>query len=172
GAVIALALLAMFAVDAAGYGPLVALEGGFGILWSLDFPARRTALFSMLGASSVAQAGSPETGAMRIARMRGPVFRGGGLGRLGPAPCDAVMGAAFATGRAGTFGLSRRIERSPAERPAPILATLASGLAAAWASPIARAVLLITIAINVLLFPYQQLLSVFAQDVLAGGPRA
>src|SRR6267142_3040235 len=38
GAVIALAFLAMFAVDAAGYWPLVALEGAFGILWSLDFP--------------------------------------------------------------------------------------------------------------------------------------
>src|SRR5215510_4636848 len=46
GAVIALALFMMFAVGAAGYWPLVALEGGFGILWSLDFPARRTAIFS------------------------------------------------------------------------------------------------------------------------------
>jgi len=81
------------------------------------------------------------------------------------------MLAAFAVGLAATFGLRRRIEGSPAARPVPILATLASGLAAAWASPIARAVLLITIAMNVLLFPYQQLLSVFAQDVLAGGPR-
>src|SRR5262245_66611262 len=53
GAVIALALFMMFAVGAAGYWPLVALEGGFGILWSLDFPARRTALFSMLGAGRV-----------------------------------------------------------------------------------------------------------------------
>lgn len=55
GAVIALAFFAMFAVDGAGYWPLVALEGAFGILWSLDFPARRTALFSMLGAARVAQ---------------------------------------------------------------------------------------------------------------------
>ena len=72
GAVIALAFLAMFAVDAAGYWPLVALEGAFGILWSLDFPARRTALFSMLGASRVAQAVSLETVSMQIAKMVGP----------------------------------------------------------------------------------------------------
>src|SRR4029450_11408422 len=56
GAVVALALLTMFAVDAAGYWPLVALEGAFGILWSLDFPARRTALFSMLGGAPGAEA--------------------------------------------------------------------------------------------------------------------
>ena len=73
GAMIALAFLAMFAVDAAGYWPLVALEGAFGILWSLDFPARRTALFSMLGASRVAQAVSLETVSMQIAKMVGPV---------------------------------------------------------------------------------------------------
>jgi len=171
GAVIALAFLAMFAVDAAGYWRLVALEGAFGILWSLDFPARRTALFSMLGASRVAQAVSLETVSMQIAKMVGPVVAGACLASLGPAACYAMMLAAFAAGLAATFGLRRRIEGSPAARPAPILATLASGLAAAWASPIARAVLLVTIAMNMLLFPYQQLLSVFAQDVLAGGPR-
>lgn len=172
GAVIALALFMMFAVGAAGYWPLVALEGGFGILWSLDFPARRTALFSMLGASRVAQAVSLETVSMQIAKMVGPVVAGACLASLGPAACYAAMVAAFAVGLMATFGLRRRIDNSTAARPEPILATLASGLAAAWGSPIVRAVLLITIAMNVLVFPYQQLLSVFVQDVLAGGPRA
>ena len=97
GAVIALAFLAMFAVDAAGYWPLVALEGAFGILWSLDFPARRTALFSMLGASRVAQAVSLETVSMQIAKMVGPVVAGACLASLGPAACYAVMLAALDT---------------------------------------------------------------------------
>src|SRR5499427_9541912 len=88
GAVIALALLA---VDAARYWPLVALEGAFGILWSLDFPARRTALFSMLGATRVAQAVSLETVSMQIAKMVGPVVAGACLGSLGPTACYAVM---------------------------------------------------------------------------------
>src|ERR1700752_2118020 len=171
GAVIALSLLAMFSLDAAAYWPLVALEGGFGILRSLDFPARRSALFSILGASRVAQAVSLETVSMQIAKMVGPVVAGACLASLGPAACYAVMAAAFAVGLAAALGLRRRVEELPAAHPAPIFATLASGLAAAWASPIARAVLLITIAMNVLLFPYQQLMSVFAQDVLAGGPR-
>ena len=90
GAVIALALLAMFAVDAAAYWPLVALESGFGFLWSLDFPARRTALFSILGASRVAQAVSLETVSMQIAKMVGPVIAGACLASLGPAACYAA----------------------------------------------------------------------------------
>jgi len=149
GAVIALAFLAMFALDAAGYWPLVALEGAFGILWSLDFPARRTALFSMLGAARVAQAVSLETVSMQIAKMVGPVVAGACLASLGPAACYAVMVAAFAVGLAATLGLRRRIEGSPAAHPAPILATLASGLAAAWASPIARAVLLLAVILHI-----------------------
>src|SRR5262249_54714510 len=127
GGVIALALFAMFAVDAAGYWPLVVLEGGFGILWGLDFPARRTALFSMLGAGRVAQAVSLETVSMQIAKMVGPVVAGACLASLGPAACYAVMVAAFAVGLTATFGLRRRIEGSPAETPQPILATLANG---------------------------------------------
>src|SRR5262249_5425946 len=117
GTVTALAFLAMFALDAAAYWPLVALEGGLGILWSLDFPARRTALFSVLGASRVAQAVSLETVSMQIAKMVGPVVAGACLASLGPAACYAVMVAVFAVGLAATFGLRRRIASSPAARP-------------------------------------------------------
>jgi predicted MFS family arabinose efflux permease len=46
------------------------------------------------------------------------------------------------------------------------------GLQAAWASPTVRAVLLVTIAMNTLFFPYQPMLPVFARDVLAVGPVA
>src|SRR5207247_952745 len=89
GLVTALALAAIFASRAGGYWPLVALEIVFGAMWALDFPARRTALYTILGASRVAQA-----------------------------------------------------------------------------------VLLVTVAMNTLFFPYQHMLPVFARDVLAVGPTA
>ena len=47
-----------------------------------------------------------------------------------------------------------------------------AGLQAAWASGTVRAVLLVTIAMNTLFFPYQHMLPVFARDVLAVGPLA
>jgi hypothetical protein len=43
-------------------------------------------------------------------------------------------------------------------------------LQAAWQSPTVRAVLLVTVAMNTLFFPYQHMLPVFARDVLALGP--
>ncbi len=55
---------------------------------------------------------------------------------------------------------------------ASVVSSLALGLRAAWASPAVRAVLLCTVAMNVLFFPYQHMLPVFARDILAAGPAA
>jgi hypothetical protein len=51
-----------------------------------------------------------------------------------------------------------------------VVASLRAGLRTAWTQPIIRIVLLATVPMNVLVFPYQHMLSVFARDVLAGGP--
>ncbi|MGH7340898.1 MAG: MFS transporter, partial [Candidatus Rokuibacteriota bacterium] len=60
----ALALALVFSSGIGGYWWLVALEAVFGLVWALDFPARRTALYALLGASRVAQAVSLETVSM------------------------------------------------------------------------------------------------------------
>src|SRR4029077_21033097 len=44
-----LALAAVFAPGHGGYRPLVGLELFFGVLWALDFPARRTGLYALVG---------------------------------------------------------------------------------------------------------------------------
>ncbi len=170
-ATVALTLAALFGTGAGGYAPLVALEVAFGVLWSVDFPARRTALFSMLGASRVAQAVSLETVSMQIAKMGGPLIAGACLARLGPAACYGVMATVAFSGFLVSLGLQHRIEGPRPDRTTSSLAeTLAGGLRAAWDSRVVRAVLFITVAMNMLFFPYQHMLPVFAQDVLAGGP--
>ena len=83
----ALALAAIFGSGEGGYGALVALEVVFGLTWALDFPARRAALYTVLGASRVAQAMSLETVSM-------PGLPGGRPGRPalpGVAAAYAVM---------------------------------------------------------------------------------
>lgn len=170
-ATVALMLATLFGAGAGGYAPLVALELVFGLLWSLDFPARRTALFSVLGASRVAQAVSLETVSMQIAKMGGPLIAGACLARLGPAVCYGVMATVALVGFVVSLGLQHRIEGPRADRArSSLAATLASGLRAAWGIRVVRSVLFITVAMNVLFFPYQHMLPVFAQHVLAGGP--
>jgi MFS family permease len=170
GVITALALAVLFATGAGGYGVLVALEFVFGALWALDFPARRTALFTILGAGRVAQAVSLETVSMQCAKILGPLAAGVCLARVGPTGCYALIALVYAAGLAVFAPMHRQLGGPARTARTSIVASLALGLRAAWRSGTVRATLLATIAINVLFFPYQQMLPVFARDVLLVGP--
>jgi MFS family permease len=170
GVLAALALAVIFASGAGGYWPLVALEVVFGVMWALDFPARRTALYALLGASRVAQAVSLETVSMQIAKMVGPLAAGFCLARLSPAACFASMALVYAAGLVASSGLGRVLGGPSPAAPVSVTASMLAGLRVAWSTPTVRAVLLVTIAMNTLFFPYQHMLPVFARDVLALGP--
>ena len=170
GLLTALVLAALFASGAGSYGALVTLELVFGALWALDFPARRTALYAILGAPRVAQAVSLETVSMQLAKILGPLAAGFCLARLGPAACFAMIAVVYGAGLAVSTGLRGRLGGPGGAVPASIVASLRAGLRVAWHRPTVRATLLATIAINVLFFPYQHMLPVFARDVLLVGP--
>jgi MFS family permease len=170
GAVTAVALAVIFATGAGGYGALVALEVVFGAVWAVDFPARRTSLYAILGASRVAQAVSLETVSMQLAKMLGPLAAGACLAHVGAWASFALMAVVYVGGLAASTGLGGRLGAPAVAARSSVAASLRAGLGAAWASRTVRAVLLATVAINVLFFPYQQMLSVFARDVLDAGP--
>jgi MFS family permease len=168
----ALALALLFGAGLGGYGTLVAGEAIFGLVWALDFPARRTALYTLLGAARVAQAVSLETVSMQLAKIVGPLLAGACLARLGPAASFAVMAAAYAAALVACRGLGAQLRGSATPPGRSIAESMREGLSAAWNSATVRAVLLITIAMNTLFFPYQHMLPVYARDVLAVGPLA
>jgi predicted MFS family arabinose efflux permease len=118
----------------------------------------------------VAQAISLETVSMQLAKMVGPLAAGLCLARLGPAACFALMAIVYGAGLAVSGGLGSRLGAPLAAAPASIADSMRAGLQAAWSSPTVRAVLLVTVAMNTLFFPYQHMLPVFARDVLALGP--
>ena len=170
GVVTALVLAVLFISGVGGYGALVTLEVVFGALWALDFPARRTALYAILGAQRVAQAVSLETVSMQFAKILGPLAAGFCLARVGPGTCFAMIAVVYGAGLAVSTGLRGRLGGPGSAAPASIVASLRAGLGVAWRRPTVRATLLATIAINVLFFPYQHMLPVFARDVLLVGP--
>jgi MFS family permease len=168
----ALGLAAIFGGGIGGYWSLVALEAVFGLVWALDFPARRTALYALLGASRVAQAVSLETVSMQLAKIVGPLVAGVCLARVGPAASFALMAMAYAAGCFACRGLGPRLDVARGAAPTSVAESMREGLHAAWTNPTVRATLLVTIAMNTLFFPYQHMLPVFARDVLAAGPVA
>src|SRR5262245_52044108 len=114
GVAAALALALLFAVGAGSYWPYVGLEAVIGMLWAVDFSARRTSIYAVLGASRVAHAISLETVSMQVAKMSGPLLAGFCLARLGPAATFAVLAALYAAGLAASWGLRRSIARPAA----------------------------------------------------------
>jgi MFS family permease len=170
GVATGLALAAVFATGHGGYWPLVGLEILFGALWALDFPARRTSLYALVGSVRVASAVSLETVSMQVAKMTGPVMAGVGLAHLGPAACFGAVAVLYACGLLVSLGLPARIGGPARPSGASVAASLAAGFRAAWAEPTVRAVLLITVLMNTLFFPYQTMLPVFARQVLSAGP--
>jgi MFS family permease len=170
GGATALGLAGLFAAGHGGYWVLVGFELLFGVLWALDFPARRTALYALVGSGRVATAVSLETVSMQLAKMTGPVLAGIGLARLGPAACFAAMAVCYGSGLLVSLDLRARIGLVSRPSSASVASSLGEGFRAAWQEPTMRSVLIITALMNVLLFPYQSMLPVFAREVLAGGP--
>jgi len=170
GLVTGLALAGLFWAGWGRFWPMVGLEVLFGVLWAIDFPARRTALYALVGPRRVAGAVSLETVSMQVAKMIGPVLAGVGLARFGPAPCYAAVAALYALGLLIFIGLPARIGGPSGRDTASVVSSLGAGFREAWREPTVRAVLIITVLMNVLFFPYQHMLPVFARDVLGVGP--
>jgi MFS family permease len=168
GASLALALL--FASGLGTFGSLVALEVLLGIGWAVDFPARRTALYTLVGPGRLTNAISLEGVSIQGTKIVGPVLGGVLLARVGAAGCYAALALLYAAGLVLLLALTRRVPLPGIGAGAPVAAGLAEGLREVRAHPLIRAVLLVTILMNALVFPYQQILAVFARDVLSVGP--
>jgi MFS family permease len=170
------ASLLLSALFATGHGDLwwlIGLETVMGIAWALDFPSRRTALFTLVGPKRITNAVSLESVSMQGTKIVGPVLGGVLLARLGPVACYLVLAALFLCALLLTLSLARRVSFPVAPRTdESILAGLATGFREARWQPAIFGVLIITVVMNGLVFPYQQILPVFARDVLDVGPEA
>jgi predicted MFS family arabinose efflux permease len=102
--------------------------------------------------------------------MVGPILAGLLLGWVGQVGCYVALGLFSLGALAATRALARAPPGTAPRAGQPVLASLAAGLREARSRPAVRAVMVITLVMNSLVFPYQHLLAVFAQDVLLVGP--
>jgi MFS family permease len=168
------AVLLLAVIFATGHGSLwvlIALEMVMGIAWAIDFPSRRTVLFTLVGTKRVTNAVSLESVSMQGTKIVGPVVGGVMLANLGPVWCYLLLAALYTVAIILTGALVRRVALPiPTHSDESILAGLAAGLKEAREQPAILGVLVITIIMNGLVFPYQQIMPVFARDVLDVGP--
>ncbi|RIK39849.1 MAG: hypothetical protein DCC55_16825 [Chloroflexi bacterium] len=142
-----------------------------GAAWALDWPARRALLPDLVGKARTVDAMLMENLAQSISRIIGPSLAGALIAFLGPDGCFTVMVILSGMALWNLRHLSQQPIARTSMRPAASPWNLvAQGLRYVGSSQPILAVILITLVMNLLYFPYMNLLSVFARDVLDQGP--
>lgn len=157
---------------------LVMLVGGIG--WGLDMPSRRTIVLDVLGRARVNNAIALDSVGMHSSRMLGPLI-GGGL--ISVSLALFIDGQGLEAGYAVTlmFFIVSAVMMLNVKTPARdtststqaswnIIRNLVEGIRYVGSEATLLAVVLITVFMNLLLFPYQQLIPVVAAEVLYVGP--
>jgi MFS family permease len=142
-----------------------------GAAWALDWPARRALLPDLVGKGRTVDAMLMENLAQSISRIIGPSLAGALIAFFGPDGCFTVMVALSGVALWNLRHLSQQPIARTSMRPTTSPWNLvAQGLRYVGSSQPILAVILITLVMNLLYFPYMNLLSVFARDVLGQGP--
>jgi MFS family permease len=136
-----------------------------GVQWAVDWPTRRSLIPDLVGRRLTQNAIALEALSQNVTRIIGPLVAGVLVAYWSPAAAFAVMAGLYVV----EIVLLKRMRLRAQDRPAvslPMLRYLREGFATMRYSQPIVGVLLISVFMNVLVFPYQQLLPVFARDEL------
>ena len=141
-----------------------------GASWALDMPSRRSLIHDMLGSSGVTNAVALDAIGMSASMMVGPALAGALITLVGVTGGYVAVTLAYVA--ALTLLLRLRLRHSPprAGSPARMRSELAVGLRYVIGHRTLRATVLVTLLMNLLLFPYFHMVPVIARDVLHVGP--
>jgi MFS family permease len=151
------------------YWQLVVASLWLGASWGIDWPSRRALMADMVGPERVLQAIVLDNVTQNISRILGPLIAGYLLAGSGGPGAFAGLTAAFLVASLTLLAVNSQV-RTRVHVATNVLRDLGSGLRYARADSVVWAVLVITVFMNMLLFPYMTLMSVFAEEVLHVGP--
>jgi len=146
------------------YLDLAVAEVIMGVAWSLDWPSRRAITVDLVSRADLANAVTLDSTNMNLSRAVGPLASGVLIATLNPATALLILSGLYLLNGL----LMARTPESPRQtvKQQPVFASLSSGFRAVLRDEAIVGVLLITLLMNLLYFPYQQILPVFTVDVL------
>ena len=141
-----------------------------GSIWALEFPARRSLIFDLLGSSGITNGMALDAGSMNASKMAGPILGGVLIAMVsvtGGYLCIAIFHAI-----AALIIWSTKLPQTKTltSSDGPVLRNVYEGLRYVLGNKPILAVVLITVIMNMLAFPYIQMIPVIARDVLNVGP--
>ncbi|MFI7341118.1 MFS transporter [Streptomyces sp. NPDC050085] len=150
----------------------VLVLGGFatGLAQSPSQPARSALVLDLVGRGSLSNANALNAMAMNMTQVVGPALGGAMISAFGASAALWISGAWYAVSLLALRPL-RRAHRAPVAghgaAPEPVSTMLTSGLRSILRSRLTAAVLAVTLAANVLLWPiHQAFMPVFAKESL------
>lgn len=150
---------------------LVAAALIMGTVWSVDWPARRSLIPDLVGKEGTVDAMILENIAQNVSSVVGPLMSGVFISLLGAAGGYSVLAATAVIAWLALLTLSQQpLPRTAMPSSMSPWSRLREGLAYARENQSILGVMLVTLVMNVLAFPYMDLLPVFARDVLGQGP--
>ena len=166
-----LAMVALLWSGAAAPWNIAIVAFCLGTAWSIDWPTRRALLPDILGKTKMVDGMLIESFLTGLARIIGPLIAGGLIARFGAVGCYAVMALLSVTALAVMIPLLHApIKRTTQPFKVAPWVALGEGLRYVRSNQAILAVLIVTLIMNMWIFPYVSLLPVFARDVLHRGP--
>ena len=137
-----------------------------GACWALDTPSRRAVIYDLLGVEGVTNAVALDSVGMNASRMCGPALAGVLITLVGVT--GGYVAITLLCTMAWVLLSLLRIPRAPRQerRQQSLGGNLLEGFRYVRENSTIKATLYITVVMNVLLFPYVQMVPVIARDVL------
>lgn len=168
-----LVLLSVFGFEMASLWIIYPLILVLGCGSAADFSARSTLISEVQERSLLANSMSLESLSMNGAKITAAIGAGFLLSVGGATLGYACLAMLYGSGLVWLLALKGHLPKAE-ERPPTESLRVISSLYTGWTSalhiPVVRGVLIVTIIMNVMIFPYQQLIAIVAGDILSIGP--
>ena len=168
--VAAFAMVLLLKTETVQFWHAYVVMGCTGIGWALDMPSRRSAIHDLVGRAGVTNAIAMDSVGMQGSRMIGPALAGALITTVDVVGGYIVVSAVYVA----AVALIAAVRLPPTDRSrlglVNVLGNLAEGFRYVKRDNVLVATVLITILMNLLLFPYAQMIPVIARDVLGIGP--
>ena len=160
-----------------------------GLGWSLDMPSRRSLIMDIMGPQGLTNGVALDSVGMHISKMIGPALAGALIAFTGVQGSYILLSVVMAVGcllflkvsqpdRPNQIAKSKISSGTPSDLAGSserklmreVFTNLAEGFKYAFSSQTIVAVIVITVFMNLLLFPYMQMVTVVSKNILFVGP--
>ncbi len=160
----------------AGHGnlPLLCLGSGLiGCGWAADFTTRRAVISEINRPELAGNAMSLEAMSMQGSKISATIVAGALLAAGGATLAYGALAGIYAYGVLAILHMRRvyREDKAQHATPVPLIRLIREGFSTSVRIPLIQALLLVTVVMNLLVFPYQQIIAVIAKQILDVGPQ-